>query len=143
MIEIKVITIDEDQHHASALASVFLGAAFLGAALFAGDFLVAVAVVFATRPDFVFVSVVGLSTTAGALCSINHQGNYYIGRTLTEAGAVFLLDDVLAVAFGFAVVVFLVLVFLTAAGLVAVFLVAGVVEVFFFVSVFGLVSFYA
>ena len=50
------------------MASVFFGAAFLGAAFFAGAFLVVDVVVFATRPDFVFVSVVGLSTTAGAFC---------------------------------------------------------------------------
>lgn len=61
----KVIT-TEDWDHASALASAFFGAAFLGTAFLTGAFLMVDVVVFATRPDFVFVIVVGLSTTAGA-----------------------------------------------------------------------------
>jgi len=57
---------------AYAVASAFFGVAFfagdfLAAAFFAGAFLVPdVVVVLLTRPDLVFLSSVGLSTTAGA-----------------------------------------------------------------------------
>ena len=58
---------------ASVLVSVFFGvadffgAAFLVAGLLAVFFVVGAALlVFATRPDFVFVKTLGVSTTAGA-----------------------------------------------------------------------------
>lgn len=52
---------------AYAALAAFLGVAFLAAAFFGVAFFAAgLAVVFATRPDLVFVRVLGLSTTAGA-----------------------------------------------------------------------------
>lgn len=62
-----VMVIQKQMAYAAVAAAAFLGVAFLAAAFLGVAFFAAgLAVVFATRPDLVFVRVLGLSTTAGA-----------------------------------------------------------------------------